>query len=228
MDVTDMIFSFNENAGARSLTLKGEHYKYLIKVRRHQEGDTLAFRNREALEILHTYKIVSIDGRSAQCELLNSEEAQVRPEKSLHLAWCVIDAKSVEKVLPMLNEIGVAKITFIYCERSQKNFKPDYKRYERILESSMQQCGRAFMMEFAEVNSLEAFMQTHPQTVVFDFCEATYSDDLDVDTVLIGTEGGFSEAERELLASQKMFRLDTPLVLRSETAAVAVASKVLF
>jgi len=223
-----MIYAFHDEAGKDHLVLKGESYKYLIKVRRHNVGDTLHFRQRDTLEMLHTYNIIELDGRSATCERTLSQENTSKASKSLHLAWCVIDAKSVEKVLPMLNEIGVAKITFIYCDRSQKNFKPDYKRFERILESSMQQCGRSERMQFDEVKSLSVFIELNPQTVVFDFCDAVYSDTMDVDTVLIGTEGGFSESERELLASQKMFRLDTPLILRSETAALAVASKVLF
>lgn len=57
-------------------------------------------------------------------------------------AWCVIDIKSIKKVLPMLNELGVSRITFVYCDRSQINIKLDFARFERILEASMQQCGR--------------------------------------------------------------------------------------
>ena len=49
----------------------------------------------------------------------------------------------------------------------------------------------------------------------------------DVKTVLIGCEGGFSEDERQKLESLKRFRLDTPMILRSESAAMAIASKVL-
>jgi 16S rRNA (uracil1498-N3)-methyltransferase len=48
-----------------------------------------------------------------------------------------------------------------------------------------------------------------------------------IDTVLIGSEGGLSESERALLQKQKVVRLDTPMILRSETAATAIASKIL-
>jgi 16S rRNA (uracil1498-N3)-methyltransferase len=139
----------------------------------------------------------------------------------------VVDNKSVEKVLPLLNELGVSKITFIYCDRSQKNFKPDFKRYERILESSMQQCGRSEMMIFSEMKDIEAFIADNPQTVVFDFCDEVLEDGEGIDTVLIGSEGGFSESERTFLTEQKVLRLDTPMILRSETAATAIASKIL-
>ena len=222
-----MRFLFDAEAGKEQLILKGEPFKYIIKVRRHKIGDELGFRQKESSETLYRYKIINIDGRSAALELISAEDEQVTAPKQLHIGWCVVDSKSVEKVLPLLNELGVAKITFIYCDRSQKNFKPDFKRYERILESSMQQCGRSEMMDFDEVKNIEAFVKQNPQTVVFDFCDEVLDDSSDIDTVLIGSEGGLSEAERAFLENQKIVRLDTPMILRSETAATAIASKIL-
>ncbi len=222
-----MRFLFDDDAGKERLALKGESFKYIIKVRRHQVGDELGFRKQGSSEILYRYKIVDIDGRSATLELVSAKFEEVVAPKKLHIGWCVVDSKSVEKVLPLLNELGVSKITFIYCDRSQKNFKPDFKRYERILESSMQQCGRSEMMLFDEVKNIETFVQQNPQTVVFDFCDEVLEDGSDIDTVLIGSEGGFSEVERELLQNQRTVRLGTPMILRSETAATAIASKIL-
>jgi 16S rRNA (uracil1498-N3)-methyltransferase len=220
-------YVLDPTAGQERIVIRGETYKYLIKVRRHGIGERVAFRHPDAPKTLHTYEIVSIDGRTAQLQLLSSEDEEIKAAKALHIGWCVVDAKSVEKVLPLLNELGVEKITFIYCERSQKNFKPDFKRYERILESSMQQCGRSDKMGLESGQTLAAFLEKHPETVVFDFCDAVFEGEDFVSTVLIGSEGGFSDKERELLKNQRMYRLDTPMILRSETAAVAVASKIL-
>lgn len=222
-----MIFIYDENASKPSLTIKGETFKYLIKVRRHAEGDILGFRNKADVKVYHTYKIVSIEGRSAQLELLSSEILEIKPKKNLHVAWCVIDSKSVEKVLASLNEMGVGKISFIYCDRSQKNFKPDIKRYERILEASNQQCGRTQLMEFAVYKNIESFIKEYPDTKVFDFCDTVLSEENDFEEVLIGCEGGFSKREKELLSSQDVFRLNTPMILRSESAVLAVSSKIL-
>lgn len=222
-----MRFLFDEDAGKEALNLKGESFKYIIKVRRHKVGDELGFRQRESGDMLYRYKIASTDGRSALLELVSAKEEKISASKPLHIGWCVVDSNAVEKVLPLLNELGVAKITFIYCDRSQKNFKPDYKRYDRILESSMQQCGRSQKMRLEEAKNIEAFIKENPQTVVFDFCDKVFDGGDEIDTVLIGSEGGFSEAERVLLQNQKIVRLDTPMILRSETAATAIASKIL-
>ena len=222
-----MIYLFNEQAAQENFSIKGEDFKYLIKVRRHKEGDKLGFRNKEDINTLHMYKLIKIEPRSAVFELISSKILKIKAKKDLHVAWCVIDSKSVEKVLASLNEVGVKKITFIYCERSQKNFKADFKRYERIIEASNQQCGRTELMEFSTCKNIENFIKEYPDTKVFDFTDKTLQCESDFTTVLIGCEGGFSPKEKEFLQNQEVFRLDTPMVLRSESAALAVASKIL-
>ena len=222
-----MIYLLENSAGKTELTLKGETHKYLVKVLRHSVGDRLQLRSKEDIGKLHTYEIINIDGRSLDLRLLSTVIEEVNPPKELHIAWCVIDTKSIEKVLPSLNEIGVSKISFIYCDRSQKNFKLDFKRFERILETSMQQSGRTHMMEFDVYKNISTFIEEFPDTKVFDFTQNVLQGDSNFTRVLIGCEGGFSKMEKEFLVNQEVFRLDTPMVLRSESAAMAVASKIL-
>lgn len=222
-----MIYIFDENTGKERFTLKGEQHKYLVKVRRHQVGDKLFFRNKESLEQLYTYEIVDIEPRSVSFALVKVEESLQKPKKELHIAWCVIDPKSVEKVLASLCEIGVSRISFVDCERSQSNFKPDMKRLERIVEASMQQSGRSTLMSFDTYKSIEVFLQEFPDTQIFDFCEQTLSNSENIQRVLIGCEGGFSEKERALFKSENVFRFESTNVLRSESAALGIAAKVL-
>ena len=222
-----LIYILSEDASKTTFVIKGDIHKYLIKVRRHTLGDTIYFRNPDDIKRLYEYKIIIVDARSLHVELISSNIVEIKSRKSLHVGWCAIDIKSIEKVLPSLNEIGVDRISFIYCDRSQKNFKLDFKRFNRILEASMQQCGRSSFMEFETYKSIENFIFEFPDTKVFDFCDNTLDDNSDFDTILIGCEGGFSEKERELLREQDIFRLKTPMVLRSESAVMAVASKIL-
>ncbi len=222
-----MIYALSDDAGKEILTLKGEQYKYLIKVRRHSVGDELFFRNKEQIKQLHRYIITDIESRSATLKLLETNTQEFKPKKFFHIGWCVIDSKSVEKVLASLNEMGVGKVSFVYCERSQKNFKPDIKRYQRILEASNQQCGRTDFIEFEIFKNLSSFIDAYPDTQVLDFTPEVLEKESDLLRVLIGCEGGFSPSEKELLQNQKRFRFDTPLVLRSESAALAISAKVL-
>jgi len=224
--VAYLIYILLDEKPTDSLTLKGEVFKYLIKVRRHCEGDEVNIRYKNSLKILNRYKIVCVQNRAVDLELISSSENEVKSRKYLHIAWCIIDVKSIEKILPSLSEIGVQRISFISCDRSQ-NVKLDFKRFERILEASMQQCGRTSYIEFDTYTSITAFVEEFPDTKVFDFCENTLKNSTALERVLIGCEGGFSTKERTLLKSQENFRLDTPMVLRSESAVMAVASKII-
>ena len=221
-----MRFLFHDDAGAARVSLKGEELKYIVKVRRHREGDTLALRHRDRSTTLYTYRLATVGGREAELLLLSEAPMRVGAARPLHIGWCVIDPKAVEKVLPLLNEMGVAKITFVDCDRSQRQFKQDFSRLKRILEASMQQCGRSDWMVLTSA-TLPDFVAANPQTVVLDFCDEVLEEGAGIETVLVGCEGGFSEEERRLLAGCRSVRFDTQLILRSESAAVAAAAKIL-
>lgn len=221
-----MQYLYHKEAGCSTLLLKGDEHRYIFKVRRHREGEIIALRNLEDERIYH-YLISTLDKKEAHLQLEKSEILSVKAKHSLHIAWCVIDPKSVEKVLPTLNEMGVEQITFIYCNRSQKSFKPDFARLEKILLNSSQQSGRSVMMKLSLENSLDNFLSRYPKTVMMNFSEQTLTQSSDVSTVIIGCEGGFTADEVALFEAENIMGLDTPLILKSESAVCAVASKIL-
>lgn len=221
-----MLYLYNKQSGNPQLSLEGDDHRYIFKVRRHKEGDTLYLRNLED-GLLHRYLITFMDKRSSILLLEESMVLEIKAKKSLHIGWCVIDPKSVEKVLPSLNEMGVEKITFFYCRRSQQSFKLDFKRLEKILLSSSQQSGRSGLMKLALVKDLSTFMLENPNAKMLNFSKNCIDRVDTLNAIIIGCEGGFHEDEVALFASDNIVGLDTPLVLKSESAAIAVASKLL-
>jgi len=221
-----VLYLYNSQAGRSQLNLEGDDHRYIFKVRRHKLDDTLYLRNLED-GLLHCYLITYIDKRSVMLSLQKSSTLEVTAKHALHIGWCIIDPKSVEKVLPSLNEMGVEKITFIYCKRSQKSFKLDFKRLEKILLNSSQQSGRSSMMQLEIAEDLASFIIQNPESKMLNFSENNIVNSTDLHTIVIGCEGGFHEDEVAMFASEKIIGFHTPLVLKSESAACAVASKVL-
>jgi len=219
-----MRFFYHPEAGSSSLVVEGEYYNYLFKVRRHKEGEEIAARNLED-GFLYIYRIESVRRREATLTLVHKESKEVLPKRFFHLLWCVVDPKTIEKTLPTLNELGVGKITFIYCDRSQKNFKLRLEKLQKILINSCQQCGRSRLMELEVAKDLQSVIDA--DTVVIDFSDKTLGCADNIEKALVGPEGGFSQEERKLFEGLKILGFDTELILRSESAAVAVASKVL-
>jgi len=221
-----MQYLFHKQSGNTTLTLEGDEHRYIFKVRRHREGEVIALRNLNN-EQIYFYKIVSLTKKEAHLLLENSKTLQVVAKKKLHIGWCVIDPKSVEKVLPSLNEMGVDSITFIYCERSQKSFKPDFKRLEKILMNSSQQSGRSSLMKLSMADNLPSFLEENNNAVMLNFSEQTVNEGSNIGTFVVGCEGGFTAKEIALFKSENIMGLNTPLILKSESAVCAIASKLL-
>ncbi len=222
-----MQFIYDEKAKAPILTIEGENYKYLFRVRRTKLGSIIDFRNLQDENIYH-YKVVHIDKKSATLELLLAEKKRVIAKKELVLGWCIIDPKNIEKVLPALNEIGVSKIVFIKCAYSQANFKIKKERLLKILINSSQQCGRSKLMEINFSNSLHSFLQEYPKSFLLHFSNNLLLRKKDeITSIIVGCEGGFSKDEIKLFDKNKIVGFDSPLILKSESAAIAASSTIL-
>ena len=221
-----MLYLYHKDAGEQQLTLLGDEHRYIFKVRRHKVDDTLYLRNLED-GLLHRYSITYLDKRSVILELHESTIHEVKAKTDLHIGWCIIDPKSVEKVLPALNEMGVDKITFFYCKRSQRSFILDFKRLEKILLNSSQQSGRSEMMKLETAEDLESFLQENPNARMLNFSENNFISRRKIETIVIGCEGGFHEEEVALFEPENIVGFDTPLVLKSESAVCGVAAKIL-
>lgn len=219
-----MQYVYDKNASQNILSVRDENYKYLFKVRRLKVDDIINFRNLED-NVLYQYKIINIEKKEAELELIDSIKDKQKFYKKFHLIWCIIDPKIIYATLPMLNQLGVFKITFLYCDRSQKNFKLDQLKIKKILINSSQQCGRVKLMEIEILDSLEDVLKVYPSFAVLDF--GGKKEWGKIDSVLVGCEGGFSENEREKLQNHYKIGLDTDLILKSETAALTIVSKLL-
>lgn len=222
-----MQFTFDEKCGDEFLNVENEVYKYLFKARRHKLGDKIPFRNLKDKKI-YIYEVNDIDRRKASLQLLSSEEKIIENNTKLHLGWCMVDPKTVEKSIASLNEMGLDKITFIYCEYSQKNFKQNIEKLEKILINSSSQCGRSSIIKLETCDSLEEFIKENDDSYILDFSTTNVSERKnDIKTIILGCEGGFSESEREMFNSSKVVGFDSNLILRSESAAIAACSKII-
>jgi len=222
-----MQFTFDINCGNEFLEISDDTYKYLIKARRHKINDEIYFRNLKD-NFIYLYKLNSIDRRTARFNLISQEEKIIQNDNKLHIAWCLVDPKTVEKYLASLNELGVDKITFVYCEYSQKNFKVNFEKLEKILVNSSSQCGRSSIIKLEVVNSLEEFLEENENVYFLDFSKTSIDDKkTNIKTLVIGCEGGFSQDERFTFNKDNIVGFNSNIILRSETAILSAAAKIL-
>ncbi|MFW2601557.1 16S rRNA (uracil(1498)-N(3))-methyltransferase [Aliarcobacter butzleri] len=222
-----MQFTYDEFCGNETLEIKDEVYNYLIKARRHKIDDEIYFRNLKD-KYIYLYKISFIDKKKALLNLLSKEEKILENEKKLHLGWCIVDPKTIEKYITSLNEIGIEKITFIYSDFSQKNFKINIEKLEKILINSSSQCGRSSIIKLEICKNLDEFMKKNDEVYFLDFSTTSIDEKKEnIKTLVIGCEGGFSENERDKFNKNFIVGFDSNLILRSETAIISASSKII-
>lgn len=222
-----MQFIYDKNAKNELLKIEDENYNYIVKARRHKLDDILDFRNLED-DFLYSYKISQIDKKSLFLNLLKKEEKLIENSKKIHLAWCVVDPKTIYENIASLNELGVDKITFVYSDFSQKNFKINFEKLEKILINSSSQCGRSSIIKLDICKNIDTFITDNPDTYFLDFSQTSIdSKVLDIKTLMIGTEGGFSKRERELFNKNFIVGFSSNLILKSQTAIISATSKII-
>ena len=222
-----MQFIYDKNAKNELLKIEDENYNYIVKARRHKLDDILDFRNLED-DFLYSYKISQIDKKSLFLNLLKKEEKIIENSKKIHLAWCVVDPKTIYENIASLNELGVDKITFVYSDFSQNNFKINFEKLEKILINSSSQCGRSSIIKLDICKNIDTFITDNPDTYFLDFSQTSIdSKVLDIKTLMIGTEGGFSKRERELFNKNFIVGFSSNLILKSQTAIISATSKII-
>lgn len=221
-----MQFIIHKDAGNESLILEGEAYHHLFHSRRTKKTESLQLRNLRDY-YCYTYSIADLSKKYATLKLEFKLETPPQNLPKGHLIWAMIDPKIIEKTLPFLNELNISKISFFYAQYSQKNFKLNLERIQKILENSCMQCGRITLLEIEMLENLQEVLGKYPNTGVLDFGGKALESSLEI-PILVGAEGGFSPQERELLKSNPKYTAIHSNILRSETATIYAMSKILW
>ena len=179
-------------------------------------------------DFLYSYEVEYLDKKIATLHLVSKEEKVVTASQKLHIGWCKIDFKNIEKVIASLNEIGVDKITFIEREYSQRKIAINFDKLYKLLQNSSSQSGRSDMITIEYSKSLDDFLKSYPDSYMFNFSKQSIDEKKnDIKTIVLGCEGGFSKKELSQFSEDKIVGIDSDIILRSETAITVIASKII-
>ena len=244
-----MQFIYDKNAGSANLAIESKSFHHIFNVRRKnvesalKNGEIFNFANLNDSKI-HRYKIIGVGKKSAEFEWLESKQITQDSPKT-HIIQAVI--ADFDKILPFLNELFVEKISLFYADFSQKNIRINLERVKSILINSSMQCGRLSKMQVEIFDSIDDAMRVYDDLVVLDF-GAKCADLRELNHFVIGPEGGFSDRERKIFADFsanqsrdlgeiqgdsganhkckiRTISLNHPLILRSQSASIFVASQ---
>ena len=227
------LFVNDELAAGVSLQPTREQQHYLLNVMRCRDGDTvLVFNGRDG----EWQTEIQREGRR-DCRLAISEIT--RPQTSgpdLWLLFAPVKKARLDFIAQKACEMGCSRIWPVrteYCQVSRVN---DDRILANVIEAA-EQTERLDIAEITPFADLAAALDSCEADRRIIFCDETIAGDGDMNAIrvltdaapvaraaiLIGPEGGFSEAERVMIsARQNSLKLSLgPRILRADTAAIA-------
>ena len=220
--------------GQQHIQFSKEESRHMVRVLRKSPGDTLHITNGEGL--LFLAEITLADQKHCEA-IVKSYELQSKHDYNLHLAVAPTKMNDrYEWFLEKATEIGVDRITPIFCDNSErKTIKPE--RFEKILQSAMKQSLSCYRPKLHAAVSFQEFVSHHHDGQLFiAHCEDTNKKTLkqvikpkENVTILIGPEGDFSLKEIEQAINQNFIPVALGSTrLRTETAAIVACHSVAF
>lgn len=226
---------------AAGITLSADESRHLLKVLRAGKGDIVSV----------------FDGRGRCCEagISSTTAGAVRlepiagavqftppPHPPVILVQAIAKSHAMDMVVQKSAELGVSRIVPVITERCV--VKPgksgaQTERWKKILVNAAKQCGLNHIPEIDAIKPLPEILKNPNRNGILFF--GSLADDAmpfrkipelatsapESISVVIGPEGDFSDAERELIKSQCGLPVSLgPRVLRVETAAICALTLV--
>ena len=213
--------------------LSKEHTHYVVNVMRLKRGSILNFFNKNGE---WKSEIIFLDKDRVEVRFLKKIKESENLFKT-EVAICLVKKNPMDTILQKATELGVSKIIPIVSERTEvKELNID--RAKKIVIEATQQSNQLVPPEITNVIKLKDFLNTFDETSKLLFADVNSKDNLKIEDlknfkslcILIGPEGDFSPAERELILQNravKPFTLSRN-ILRSDTAVISGISLVNF
>lgn len=213
---------------AQTVPLTRDQAHYLFGVMRLKSGDAVSLFNGTDGEWHSEVTEAGKRGGSLTC-IAQNKPLHLPPD--LWLLFAPIKKARTDFIVEKATEMGVARILPV---------QTDFTNAERIRRDRLQahaveaaeQCGGTFVPPVEELQRLGALLDRWPPDRMLLFCDEALVGPKTVTlsamppgpwAILIGPEGGFSEAERSKLNAMAQAHATSlgPRILRADTAAVA-------
>lgn len=225
-DVKTRLFVSHPLAGEQTVPLDADQAHYLHGVLRMKAGDAVGLFNGEAGEWRATISELGKRRGMLTCE--EQTRAQQDPP-DLWLLFAPIKKARTDFIVEKAAEMGAASILPVQTEfTNSERVRRD--RLQAHAVEAAEQCGGTYVPEVAELQKLDRILADWPEGRRLMFCDEALVGAAEALAgqpgpwaILIGPEGGFSEAERKRLRSLPFATTVSlgPRILRADTAAVA-------
>ncbi len=227
-----------------TVILKGEDRHHLLNVLRQGPGAEITVLNGKGQE--YQVKVITITSDEVIGEIIKQVERQTEPKIKIVLVQSLPKGDKFEFILQKNTELGVSVYQPVISERSTIRLddggaRKKEERWRKIIREAAEQSGRQIIPELRPVRSWNQFLKERdfPGLLLIPWegekehsLKQVLNEQKEAPeniTVVIGSEGGFSQKEVEQAVQVGAIPVTLgPRILRTETAGLVVASTILY
>lgn len=220
----------------KKFTISGKDVHYLINVLRIRQSDELYILDGKGN--LYRAEIISINKKKIAVKINNIEKVNTESPLQLILVQSILKGEKTDFVIQKATELGVKEIYPVISSRTIVRKTEKHKRWLRIAEEAVKQCGRTEIPVIHEPIPFEEFLKKQDERFKgFIFYEGSKKGlkeilpDEKTSKIycIMGPEGGFSQDEINMAVSRGFIIAGLgPRILRAETATITALSLLQF
>ncbi len=236
-------FVEKEEIAHQSTTISGSDAKHIKNVLRLKPGDTIHLFDGTGIEYNGEIRRFSREG--IEIRISSRHTASRESFLQLTVAQAFLKDKKMDTLVRQLTELGMSEWCPFWAERSvpmpdENRLQSRIRRWHKIVREALKQCQRGVLPQIASPMNFEALL-THAKgfdlkiifwetsSRNFENLSLLSSSSIHSAIIILGPEGGFSEAEvRKANAAGFMTASLGPRILRAETATIAACTLIQF
>ena len=235
-------FADKENIKDTSLTIIGDDAFHIARSLRMAVGDSLTVSDGEGTDIL--CRLSKIRDEECECEIIERREGEAESPARITLFMAYPKGDKLELVIQKAVELGVTRIVPFESSRCIKRPKAEkvdkqLARLQRIAEEAAKQCGRSRVPTVTAPISFGEMLGAAKESSLPLFCyeaecgmslkAALNGKSIDTVSIVVGSEGGFSEDEAAAAISAGLISVSLgKRILRCETAPLFALSAIAY
>lgn len=217
--------------------------KHMTKVLRLKEGDTVEVSDSSEWE--YTAELDEIFDEEVLLRIIDRQKFSREPEIEVTLYQGVPKAGKMETIIQKCVELGIHAVVPVFMDRTvvveKGNFGKKIERWQKVSDEAVKQCRRG---RIPEVKNQQKFRETLEELKGYDLILFPYENESGYSikdclrglqnkperiAIIIGPEGGFSEAEVKSLDEIHAERVTLgKTILRTETAGMAALAMTMY
>ena len=229
-------FINNQQISDGNVSIIGDDAHHIARALRMAVGESITVCDELGKE--YTCEIFEfIDDREVKAKVMSERASDTEPKYKIRLFQALPKGDKLDSIIQKAVECGASEIYLFQSERCIVRIKKENEdrkndRRRKIAESAAKQCGRSIIPAVYEAVEFKDMLSLATESDLALFCyegEGTLpigqvlarglSDDIKSISVVIGSEGGFSEAEAKEAVSAGMMPIGLgKRILRTETA----------